>query len=115
MSLACLWCDAPLRGPIAYRLCDTCAPHGDTLFHCHAGLGHPPTFSSVSCGQCDDDAARKARIVEARAPQLAELRKIREDLVTEVREGKRWLGLEWGKSILGRSIDAAIADLEKVE
>lgn len=110
MSLLCLWCDDPLPGPIAYRLCSTCAPYGDTSYTCTAGKGHLPTYSSISCGECDEDERRRLRIEAENAPKLAALRKMRKDLI-EKDWHKPWRGMEFAKAIVGRMIDGEIREL----
>lgn len=49
---------------------------------------------------------------KARLESLASLREIRAQLVTEIRSYVKWPGCEFGKALLGRSIDRAIAELE---
>ena len=55
-----------------------------------------------------EDACRAADDVA-----LVQLRAIRADLVSEVRGHKPWPGCEFGKTLVGRGIDGAIADVEK--
>lgn len=43
---------------------------------------------------------------------LFSLRKEREDLKEEIRNGPRWIGSEFGKALLGRSYSQAIEELE---
>ena len=44
---------------------------------------------------------------------LVQLRAIRADLVREVKEHKPWPFCEFGKALVGRGIDGAIADVER--
>lgn len=57
--------------------------------------------------------SRRAAQEQEHARSLAQLQKIRADLVTEIRSHKRWPGMEFAKGHLGRMIDGAIADLKK--
>jgi len=44
---------------------------------------------------------------------LVSLKKERAGLVEEIHSGRRWPGCEFGKAIIGRSIDGAIADVQR--
>lgn len=50
---------------------------------------------------------------KARQESLTSLRKIRQQLVDEIKDGKPWPGIEFGKGHLGQAIDSAIKELEK--
>mgnify|MGYP000316897762 CR=1 FL=1 len=109
-TLACIWCDEPIGGPIVYRLCASCAPLGDVTYACTAGRGHLPTFSSATCASCDEDVARAARVRAQVAPRIAELREMRADHVRDFR--KPWPGMDFAKALFGQMVDGAISDLQ---
>jgi len=109
-GLRCLWCEDPMPGPLALRICRTCAPLGDILYHCTAGKNHLPTFSSLSCGQCDENAARIVRVRARVEPEIESMRKMRADHIRDW--NKPWPGMNFAKAIVGRMIDAVISDYE---
>jgi hypothetical protein len=106
-SSQCLWCDDPTVG--GDQLCPSCRAinDGPTVW-CER---HETHTMGTECVMCVGDDERRRRSAEANAPALASLRAIRASLVAEFYR-PRWPGCEFGKTIIGRSIDAAIAELE---
>lgn len=109
--LKCIWCEDPLGGPLALRVCRMCAPLGNVTYECTEGKGHLPTFSSNSCATCEENAARIARVRARVEPEIASLRKMRADLIRDW--NKPWQGMNFAKAIVGRMIDGAIAGFEE--
>lgn len=54
--------------------------------------------------------SKREAVRKLKEKELWELRKIRDDFVKKD-WGRAWPGAEWGKGLVGRSLDAAIAEL----
>jgi len=68
--------------------------------------------SSRELAPADDQGplpARDAAIAAARAERRAALLVIRSGLVREIQERTPWPGCDFGKALIGRAIDAALA------
>lgn len=106
---ACLWCDDPTVD--GDKLCPLCRKVNDTPpFVCDKGLGHIPALWD-RCAECHRIAESKRLRAEANAPRIAQLEAIRAQLIAEWHWP--WPGIEFGKVILGKSIDGAIAELRR--
>jgi hypothetical protein len=101
---ACLWCDDPCEGE--NKLCPSCKAVNDhPLFHCSNPRHTVPTLGP-SCADCDFERAHAARREAINAPIRASLEAI---LAGHVRDWhKPWPGCEFGKTIIGNALLAAI-------
>lgn len=118
----CAWCGDPTDETrhaqaaadptVRLHFCAVCWPAAThPAVSCETNPQHAPTCGPV-CAECQWESERKARVQAANAPQLEQLRKIREDLIREIKEGPHWSGCNFGKAILGNAVNQAIAALE---
>ncbi len=93
--------------PLGAASCDALVqrPDGTVCWHASNELVPADNKGPLSSRyEAQIDAMREAR---------ASLQKIRDDLIKEIEEHRRWAGCEFGKVHVLRSIDAALADLDK--
>jgi hypothetical protein len=106
--MECLWCDTPtVNGD---KLCPTCRAANDhPPFHCPKP-GHEVPTLGPSCFNCDIEQEARERRDKINAPIIASLEAIRAQHIRDFH--KPWPGCEFGKAIIGMSIDGALAELK---
>lgn len=92
--------------PLTASLCDALVLHDDG-FECW--------YASHELKSTDNKPlpSREAACEEARTKTIQTLRSIRNDLVQEVKSGRPWPGMEFGKSHLGMAVTKALETLEE--
>lgn len=92
--------------PLGSGMCDALVRHEDGSMCWYASDSLRPADGMGSLPSRDE--ARRVADLEA----LAQLRACEREMIEEVRSRRPWPGAEFGKAILGKAIQGAIAEVE---